>query len=74
VVELIQVVISILNLISTWRALLPLAIAIAVAFAVSLLIPSGRALAIAICGILIVGASIGIRWQYQHERRAKSRR
>jgi hypothetical protein len=74
VVELVQVVIAILNLISTWRALLSLAIAIAVAFAVSLLIPSGRALTITICGILIVGASIGVRWQYQHERRPKSRR
>ena len=73
-VELIQVIVLILNLISTWRFVLSSAVAVAAAFAISFLIPSGRPLAITICGILGVGASIGLRRQYQHERRIKSQR
>jgi hypothetical protein len=72
VIDLINAIVLILNLLSTWRAAVSVAVAIATAFAASLLMPSGRTLAITVYAVLILGVSIGLLWQYRHEKRIKS--
>jgi len=74
VVDLINSIILILNFISTWRLMLALLVAAATAFAASLVMPSGRALAITIYAIVFLGATLGSLWQYRHEGRIKRRR
>jgi hypothetical protein len=69
--ELFHTAVSILNLIATWRFVVALLAAGALAFLASRFIDAGPLLAWTVWGLIAIGASVGLLWQYRHEKSAK---
>jgi hypothetical protein len=61
--ELLHTAVSILNLIATWRFVVSLGAAGLTAFLASRFVDAGPLLGWTACGLLAVGAVIGLLWQ-----------
>jgi hypothetical protein len=69
--EVINVLVSILNLFSTWRFGVALLVAGGSAFLASRFIDNGPLLGWTAWTLMAIGAVVGLLWQYRHEKSAK---
>jgi hypothetical protein len=69
--EVVDAVVSILNLLSTWRFVVAILGAASIAFLASRFIDDGPFLGWMVWVLIAIGAAVGLLWQYRHEKSGK---